>query len=387
MKKKRLSLAAKLNLEVFRAVFWVLSRVRPVIPANRQLGKGSKALFFSTAGIGDTLLDSPAIRSFAQTFEGIEIHAVAHHKRRVVCEHNPFIHKVHSFSKGPVAFWRILRQLQNEGPWDAILYLSCLDPEARCLGYLLNAGVTAGLAFRTKLPWLCAYNLDGEELRRAHLSRQALCVAGVFGARQDVTAMVYAVRETERAELQKILAESGMPMESPVTLQVGGGGAKYRDWPAENYVELLQRLHAMGERGPFFLLGGKDHIEKGAWIWERVQGLPVWNLVGKLSLPHAAALLERSKCVVSTDTGMMHMAFALAVPTVALLHWSPGSRRIGPLANQERVEIIELPRPQPDDDPWQTPMNLIESSEVAERVLRLLAKFPGREKEFLMDWK
>ncbi|MCS7009208.1 MAG: hypothetical protein NZL93_04645, partial [Chthoniobacterales bacterium] len=76
-------------------------------------------MIFTTAGIGDTLLDSPAILSLAKTYEGIELHAVAHHKRLSLCQHNPYLKKVHPFSKGPLAFPFLYLRLQREGPWDA----------------------------------------------------------------------------------------------------------------------------------------------------------------------------------------------------------------------------------------------------------------------------
>ena len=42
------------------------------------------------------------------------------------------------------------------------------------------------------------------------------------------------------------------------------------------------------------------------------------NLAGELSLGGLFALLEGARCVVTNDTGPMHMAWALGAPTVAL---------------------------------------------------------------------
>jgi ADP-heptose:LPS heptosyltransferase len=49
--------------------------------------------------------------------------------------------------------------------------------------------------------------------------------------------------------------------------------------------------------------------------------------------------------LVSTDTGIMHLAFALGTPTVALLHCSPGDARVGPLADRQKHVVIQLPKP------------------------------------------
>src|SRR5207253_203176 len=44
----------------------------------------------------------------------------------------------------------------------------------------------------------------------------------------------------------------------------------------------------------------------------------VFNTAGQLSLGEALALIEAAACVLTNDTGPMHMAFALERPTVCL---------------------------------------------------------------------
>ncbi|MFO0907046.1 MAG: glycosyltransferase family 9 protein [Isosphaeraceae bacterium] len=52
----------------------------------------------------------------------------------------------------------------------------------------------------------------------------------------------------------------------------------------------------------------------------RIDGDPemLFNLAGKLSLGGLFALLESARCVLTNDTGPMHMAWALGTPTVGL---------------------------------------------------------------------
>ena len=329
-----------------RAVFGLLTMVRP--PRNKpvRLGPGSRVLVFSTAGLGDSLLDSAGIHALASEYPGIHIQAVVHHRRTDIARHNPLLEKLYFLRKGPHAFLALWRQLRKHGPWDAVLYFSCHDPEARCLGYLLAPDATIGLGWRTEMPWLCAKNIDEPWLRRTHLAVQAVRVAAEAGSTTTGTKMVYEVAADDRAALDKTLAGLGFPSKPGVTFQLGGGGGPHRDWPVGHFVRLAELASAAGI-GPIFLLGGSDHRKKAGEFSAAAAtaNIPFYNVVGRLPLPQSAALLERSQCLVSTDTGIMHLAFALGTPTVALLHCSPGDARVGPLADRDRHVVIQLPKP------------------------------------------
>ncbi len=110
-----------------------------------------------------------------------------------------------------------------------------------------------------------------------------------------------------------------------------------RRWAAEKFAELIERLVALHEL-PVVLIGTAaerpyvsqlvDHIREGR---ERVL-----NLAGQLSLGHLFALLDGTRCVITNDTGPMHMALALGAPTVGL--FGPGDpRHYGWVAPQVRM--------------------------------------------------
>ena len=345
-RKGNLSLSSSANLLAHKAVFGLLAKMRPAVDRPIHLGPESRVLVFSTAGLGDALLDSAGINALASRHPGIHIEAVVHHRRTDIARHNPQLEKLHFLRKGPHAFLALWWRLRKAGPWDAVLYLSCHDPEARCLGYLLAPDATIGLGWRTEMPWLCARNIDDAGLRRAHLAVQAVRVAAEAGATTAEVRMVYKVAAEDRMALDKTLTGFGFPPRPGVTFQLGGGGGPHRDWPAEHFVKLAELAHAAGI-GPIFLLGGPDHRKKAdafaAAATER--RIPFYDVVGRLPLPQSAALLERSRCLVSTDTGIMHLGFAIGTPTVALLHCSPGDARVGPLADRDKHIVIQLPKP------------------------------------------
>jgi ADP-heptose:LPS heptosyltransferase len=72
---------------------------------------------------------------------------------------------------------------------------------------------------------------------------------------------------------------------------------------------------------------------------------PALDLTGKLSLAESAALLASAGVVVSTDTGIMHLAFAVGARVVALIHCNNPSSRVGPYGYGDRHRVVQLPRP------------------------------------------
>ncbi|HSI85637.1 MAG: glycosyltransferase family 9 protein [Candidatus Methylacidiphilales bacterium] len=355
-----------LHAGTYRTLFGLAARIKPPKSQLICLGPQSRVLVFTCAGIGDTLTDSVVLKALAETWPGIKIGAVVHTRRRSLLEHNPFCWKVYPFQKGPLAFFRLSRRLQADGPWDAILHLRGNDPEPRCLSFLLNPGVTVSVPQMTRLGHLCAHTVVQHDWDDTHGVEQTLRIARYVGADTDRPHLVYQVRDSEKTELhtklQKLGVESSATPGAPdvarkpiLVLQIGGGRrASWRDWPVEHYAALIHLAAPLGAE--IILLGGKDNANRAMAIEQlchtpEVQrelargGSRVHNLAGAISLSLSAALLVESRAVVSTDTGIMHLAFAVGARVVALIHCNNPAHRVGPWGYGDRHRVVQLPRP------------------------------------------
>lgn len=108
-------------------------------------------------------------------------------------------------------------------------------------------------------------------------------------------------------------------------------------WPLDRFRKVMEGLI---EKTPhrLIVLGGKEDT----FCESLSQGLPperVVNAQGKLSIAESAAALSRCAFVIANDTGMMHVADALAVPSVLML--GPTSRELGCLPFHPLSEILE----------------------------------------------
>lgn len=120
------------------------------------------------------------------------------------------------------------------------------------------------------------------------------------------------VTEADRRE-----AAAALPLtkgERLVVLQPGATDPR-RCWPAQGFAALGDRLAQAGMQVAVNGSAGE------AALVEAVAGKmrhPVRSLAGKLSLGGLCGLLERAALVVSNDTGPLHLALALGVPSVGI---------------------------------------------------------------------
>jgi heptosyltransferase I len=118
------------------------------------------------------------------------------------------------------------------------------------------------------------------------------------------------------------------PTDAPTVALVVASSMARKDWPAERFAALADRLDAdLGAR--CVIVGGRSPAELEAIATiRRLARRPPLDL-GAWDLRRLAYLLHRADAVVSPDSGPMHVAVALGTPTVALMgHTNPG--RVGP---------------------------------------------------------
>ncbi len=105
-------------------------------------------------------------------------------------------------------------------------------------------------------------------------------------------------------------------------------------WPWERFARLADRLIAH-YRATVFFTGGPDDRPVIDQIQNAMRSESV-NLAGRTSLMELAALYQDMACVISTDTGPMHIAAAVGTPTAALFG-PTADWRTGPFGDGHRI--------------------------------------------------
>jgi heptosyltransferase-2 len=119
-------------------------------------------------------------------------------------------------------------------------------------------------------------------------------------------------------------------------------GAEYgpaKRWPVENFVAVARHFMAT-RKAKILLLGATGDVPVAE---EFVRQLPeVDNRVGKTSLDEFMTALVTARLVLCNDSGAMHVASALGVPTLAVFG-STEPQLTGPMGGRSRVLRHHVP--------------------------------------------
>jgi lipopolysaccharide heptosyltransferase I len=144
------------------------------------------------------------------------------------------------------------------------------------------------------------------------------------------------------AEALRLLAAQHLAEAGPLLAVAPCSRWPSKSWPPEFFIATLQAV--LAEAPPatgVWLLGSPDERETAAAIAAPL-GPRVANLAGATTFPVMLALLRRTALLLTNDSGPMHLAAALGVPTAAL--FGPTDPNLtGPYGPAHRVFRSQVP--------------------------------------------
>ncbi|MEM8953347.1 MAG: lipopolysaccharide heptosyltransferase II [Verrucomicrobiota bacterium] len=163
-----------------------------------------------------------------------------------------------------------------------------------------------------------------------HQVNYYLRLAGRLGA--DVKDVLAMRRVKGRGENVKGAAENGEPVKVAICAGARYGPAKM--WPLERFAAAVKQVRERAEV-EWILLGAPGEEETGERLITMIGGR-CKNLVGKTSMGELMDELGRCRLLLTNDTGTMHLADFLGVPTVAIFG-STDPALTGPIGDKHRV--------------------------------------------------
>ncbi len=198
------------------------------------------------------------------------------------------------------------------------------NPFTVMLGARINAGFYLPGQYCPDPGRFLAYPAGEAEVRR-HLHLMEFLGLPLQGEEMD-----FPLRESDRQELDEIGPAHALREREYVCLHAGAYEPARR-WPAERFATVADALAARGLQ--IVLTGSAGEAGLAAQVAARMRA-PAVDLAGKTSLGALAVLLSRSRLLLTNDTGVSHLAAALAVPSVVIflasdpLRWAPLDRRL-----------------------------------------------------------
>lgn len=297
-------------------------------------------LIINTTAIGDTLLSTPAIWAIRNGFSEARITVLASSVAKAVLLNNPNVDEIIEHP-GKVdliyalKFPKLLRKLK-EREFDLAVILHANDPDAAPLAYLSGAPHRVGwteskLSFLHTIP--VKTRISGVHTIDVRLGN--LAPLGIHASNKKIE--MHLSKGEERwadAFFQKQCVKSGE------VIGIHPFGSKLnKRWPIEHVVEFCR--HVDKEHGYTVIIFGG---QKEAPIIETIarESKNLISVAGKLDIRESASIIGRCRVFVSTDSGPMHIAQAMEVPTIAL--FGPDDPLItGPITGTYEVIQKDIP--------------------------------------------
>ena len=265
---------------------------------------------FSNTAIGDTLFNTPVFRSLKKNFPDKKLIVMLNPSNYKLFETNPYIDKIILYDGKTKNFFSVLKELKNIKP-KLVLILHSNDPQATPLAVL------SGAKYIIKIPnnknsfnkWHTNPPIKGVKNKHGIFNR--LKELEFLGIKENDCKMDLFLKDEWIKKIDDFLPKN----KKFIGFQIGASTIS-RMWFSDRWIELGKKLLEKYPDINIILTGAPnekvltDEVEKG------INDKRVLNLAGKFGLGEAAALISKLDLFITPDTGPLHIAISLKVPTI-----------------------------------------------------------------------
>lgn len=335
-----------------------------------------RILLVTTTAIGDTLMSTPAIRAVKKTYPRASVFVMVHGRTITLLEGNPYVEELISYPGKFKKFFKMVRGLMGHN-FDLAIVLHANDPDIVPMIYL--AGIPRRVGWKeSRFSFLFTQTYarpDGPE----HLIKLRLNTAEAAGAEPDGFGMDLVLNDQDRLFAANYLAQNALGGKTLIGVHPFGSHGSKR-W--DHFPGFVNSVSKEIPGAKVVVISGKNE----AGLLDRYApeikgaGRDVFLIKGEFTLRQSSALIERCACFVTTDSGPMHIALALRVPTV-VLGGPTDLQRTGPLdcgrniVIQKEIECKPCDRKVCEDNRC---MEMITAQEVLQAVKKAVEGLPAK---------
>jgi ADP-heptose:LPS heptosyltransferase len=285
-----------------------------------------KILIVRFSSIGDIVLTTPVIRCLKQQLKGAEIHFLTKQKFASVIEHNSYIDKLYTTGD---SLSDVLPELKREN-YD---YVIDLHHNLRTLKVKSVLGKRS-FSFN-KLNWekFLIVNFKINKLPQKHIVDRYFETVAELGVVNDQLGLDYFISEEDTVNISESLPPG---FQNGYHVLVVGGSYYTKQIPANK----LKEICGLSSK-PLVLLGGKEDSVIAEQVYPFFKETTI-NLCGKLSLNQSASVIKQAKTVITSDTGLMHIAAAFKKDIISVWGNTIPEFGMSPYLAGESSEIWEV---------------------------------------------
>lgn len=252
-----------------------------------------KILIIRLSSIGDVVLTSPVVRCLKNQVENVELHFVTKQKFASIVTPNPYVDIVHILNDNINVLIQNLRKEKFD-------YIIDLHQNFRSNRIKRNLGVKSYSVSKLNGQKFLLINFKINRLPNKHIVDRYLETIAPLGVKNDGKGLDFYIPENEK------LTDDDLPssFRDGYVAFVIAGTYNTKKLPIEKVSEICQKIDL-----PVILIGGKKEFDDGEKILSQLKG-NILNYAGKISLNQSASIIEKSRLVLTNDTGLMHIAAA-----------------------------------------------------------------------------
>ena len=278
----------------------------------------NKILIIRADGIGDLLNATPAIALLRHNYPAAEITVLARPLNAPILVGNPDIDNVlvfdsngeHRTFTNRLQFYRSLRREQ----FNLVVAMQTAT-WPHFVGFLSGATYRLG-RYQKRFKSTLTHAWHGKYQKgETHEVDRNLELVRLICQGEGTRHPIFNLLPDEVANAESLLASLGI-RDSPFLIGIHPGGSSFdKRWPEKHYAELADRL-IEHYNATILLLHGPDEAELAYNIQELMQSDA--TVYAPNTIRELGALLSQCDFVACNDSGPMHLAAALNVPTVAI---------------------------------------------------------------------
>lgn len=252
-----------------------------------------KILIIRFSSIGDIVLTTPVIRCAKAQLKGTEIHYVTKEIFKSILIHNPNIDKLYTFKKD---ISELYDQLKAE-KYDVIIDL---HKNLRSLRLKQKLGAQSYSFNKLNIQKFLAVNFKQiDKLPDKHIVERYFETIEPLGVKSDHKGLDYFIHTNDKVDLT-----SFFPGQQPKFIALVVGGSYYtKKIPLNKLLQICET-----SKLPIIILGGKEDAIIANELQKQFP--EIINTCGRYSINQSASIIEQAEWVITSDTGLMHIASA-----------------------------------------------------------------------------
>lgn len=289
------------------------NRLLRALVARCRLHRDSKQeekrfLVVSTTGLGDTLWATPAIKALRETFPSSFLAVLTSETGQAVLKHNRRLDAMYTL-RAPLlgSLFSLYFRLKALRITHVIVFHTSQRLVLPFVSLIGAKHVIGSYGINKGLDDLLTCALDH---RHVHEIERRLELVAIVGAHAlDPSLELFVGDEDEKA-----VSALGLSEYLPLIVIHPGAKDRFKQWPAEHFIALGQRL--VRSVGCQILVTGSGAEKE---LVERIASqIPGAQPVLSLNVTQLGSLFKRARLFIGNDTGPMHIALSQHTPTLGL---------------------------------------------------------------------